>query len=207
MGQGPLVFSELPGPQGLDVLDPLHRLAAHVGRETLVAEDGQTLLQAQLEPVPAGDPVARPVVEVLVGHHALDAFIVQVRRRLRVGQQQGRVEDVEALVLHGSEVEVAHGDDHEEVQVVLAAKGLLVPAHGPFQGVHGVGRPGRHARVDIDLQLHIPPARGDEAVGQFVQFAGHQGEEVAGLGEGIVPHRITAPVRSPAALHQVAVRQ
>src|SRR5206468_7951189 len=41
-----------------DVLDPLDRVAAHVGREALVAEDRQAFLQAQLEPVAAGDPVA-----------------------------------------------------------------------------------------------------------------------------------------------------
>ncbi len=35
----------------------------------------------------------------------------------------------------------------------------------------------------------VPPAHGDEAVGQLVELAGHQGEQVAGLGEGIAPAR------------------
>ena len=78
VGQGPLILSELAGAQGLDVLDPLHRLTAHVGGEALVAEDRQAFFQAQLEPVAAGDPVACPIVEILMGDHALDPLIVQV---------------------------------------------------------------------------------------------------------------------------------
>src|SRR5206468_5359076 len=96
-----------------DVLDPLDRVAAHVGREALVAEDRQPLLQAQLEPVAAGDPVAGPVVEILMRHHAFDALVIDVGGGRRVRQQQRGVEDVEALVLHGPEVEIAYGDDHE----------------------------------------------------------------------------------------------
>ena len=108
-------------------------------REALVAEDRQALLQAQLEPVAAGDPVAGPVVEILVGDDALDALVVHVGGGRRVGQQERGVEDVQPLVLHGPEVEVAHGDDHEQVEVVLAAEGLLVPLHRALQRVHGVG--------------------------------------------------------------------
>jgi hypothetical protein len=150
MGQRARVLGELPGAQGLDVLDPLDGLAAHVGGKALVAEDGQAFLQAQLEPVAAGDAVAGPVVEILVGHDAFDALVVHVGGGLGLGQQQGAVEDVQPLVLHGPEVEVADGDDHEQVQVVLAAERLLVPLHRTLEGVQGVGgarAPGRDRRT------------------------------------------------------------
>lgn len=105
---------------------------------------------------PAGNPVAGPVMEILVRHHALNAVVVDVGCGGRVGEDQpaqsqgGRcgeqlswsvemvhcththrmrvtllrspaVEHVEGLVLHGAHVEVWHGDDVEQVQVVLAA--------------------------------------------------------------------------------------
>ena len=86
VGEGAGVLGELPQAQAFDVLDPLHRRPAHVGAERLIAEHGQAFLQAQLEPVAAGDPVAGPVVEILVGDDAFDALVVEVGRRLRVGQ-------------------------------------------------------------------------------------------------------------------------
>ena len=42
--------------------------------------------------------VDAPVVKVLVGDDPLDALVVRVGCRLRHGQHEGRVEDVEALV-------------------------------------------------------------------------------------------------------------
>ncbi|OIQ65113.1 hypothetical protein GALL_533310 [mine drainage metagenome] len=205
MGQRPLVLGELTGAERLDVLDPLDRLAAHVSREALVAEDRQAFLQAQLEPVAAGDAVAGPVVEVLVGDDALDALIVQVGGRGRIGEQQGGVEDVQPLVLHGAEIEVAHGDDHEQVEVVFPAERLLVPLHRALQGVHGVGRATGHARIHIDLQVDGAAAHGDKRVGQLVEFAGHQGEQVAGLGERVVPDGEALAAGQVAGLHQIAV--
>ena len=51
-----------------------------------------------------------------------DALVVEVGGGRGIGQQQRRIEDVEALVLHRAGVEVAHRDDHEQVEVILAAK-------------------------------------------------------------------------------------
>ena len=150
MGQRTLVLGELAGAQRLDVLDPLHGVAALVRREALVAEDRQALLEAQLEPVAAGDPVAGPVVEILVSHDAFDAFEIHVGGGRRIGQQQGRVEDIQPLVLHRPEVEVAHGDNHEQVQVVLAPERRLIPFHRTLERVHGVGGARRHAGIDVD---------------------------------------------------------
>jgi hypothetical protein len=104
---------------------------AHVGGEALVAEDGEALLQRELEPVAAGDPVARPIVEIFVRDDAGDGVEIGVGRGVRVGQDVARVEDVEALVLHRPEVEIADRDDVEHVEVIFAAIDLLVPPSPP----------------------------------------------------------------------------
>ena len=101
---------------------------AHVGGEFLVAEDREAFLQAELEPVAAGDAVAGPVVEIFVRDDRLDRGEVGVGRGLGAGQHVFVVEDVEALVLHRAHVEVGDGDDHEDVEIVFAAEGLPRPS-------------------------------------------------------------------------------
>jgi hypothetical protein len=81
------------------------------------------------------------------------------RSRCRAGQHELGVEDVEALVLHRAHVEVADGDDHEHVEVVLAAVALLVPAHRALQAEHGVPHLSIVARLDEDLQRHLAARR------------------------------------------------
>ena len=138
--------------------------AALVGGELLVAEDGQPFLEAELEPVAAGDAVAGPVVEILVGDHRLDALVVGVGGGLGARQHVAGIEDVEALVLHRAHVEVVDGDDHEAVEVVLAAVGLLVPFHRALQRVHGVGAAAFVAGADPDLQEDVAAGAGGEAI-------------------------------------------
>ena len=75
------ILGELVGAQRAHVADALDRARALIGGEFLVAEDRQPLLQAELEPVAAGDAVAGPVVEVFVGDDRLDAGEVVVGRR------------------------------------------------------------------------------------------------------------------------------
>jgi hypothetical protein len=76
MGERPVILAELAGTQGDHIGDPLHRGRAHVGGEFLVAEDGQPFLEAELEPVAAGDAVAGPVVEILMGDDRLDPLVI-----------------------------------------------------------------------------------------------------------------------------------
>ena len=120
---------------------------ALVGGELLVAEDREAFLEAELEPVAAGDAVAGPVVEILVRDDGLDRDEVVVGRGLGRGQHVLVVEDVEALVLHRAHVEVGHGDDHEDVEIVFAAERLLVPAHRALERVHGVAGSGPPCRA------------------------------------------------------------
>ena len=134
------VLGELRRAQRAHVGDALDRARALVGGEFLIAEDGQAFLQAELEPVAAGDAVAGPVVEIFVRDDRLDVGVVGVGRGLGQGEHVLVVEDVEALVLHRAHVEVGHGDDVEHVEVVFAAEGLLVPAHRALQRVHRIAR-------------------------------------------------------------------
>ena len=124
VGEGTRILHELMRAQAAHVLDALDRTRALVGGEFLVAEDGKPFLQAELEPVAAGDAVAGPVVEIFVRDDRLDGGVVGVGRGLRARQHVLVVEDVEALVLHRAHVEVGHRDDHEDVEVVFAAEGV-----------------------------------------------------------------------------------
>ncbi len=192
--QRPLVLAELAGAKLHHLGDPLHRRAAHVGAELLVAEHRQPLLQTELEPVAAGDPVARPVVKILVGDDPLDQVIVAIGRGLGRGEDILGVEDVQPLVLHRAHVEVVHRDDVEHLEMILAAIDLLVPLHRANERIHRVFRPRLVTGADPDVQLHLPARHGGEAAGKATQVTRDEGEEVGGLGPGIIPdalaHRV-----------------
>ena len=115
VAQRAAVLGELEGAQPLDFLDAFEEALAVVGAEFLVAEDGQALLQRQLEPVAAGDAVAGPVVEILVGDDPVRQAEILVGAGLAVGEDAAGVENVEALVLHGPHVEIADGNDVKAV--------------------------------------------------------------------------------------------
>ena len=176
----------------------------HVLHELLVPEDREPFLERELEPVAAGDAVAGPVVEVLVGHDAHDALEVAVRGGLRVRQHVLGVEDVQPLVLHGAHVEVVGRHDHEEVQVVLPAVDLLVPLHGLLERLHGMAALVLVVVLHIDVERHLPPRHGREPVLDARQVARHEGEEIGRLGERVVPLgempavlQVAAPIRFP----------
>ncbi len=82
----PVILGELPGAQTAHVANALHRAAALVGGELLVAIDRQPLLQRELEPVAAGDAVAGPVVEILVRDDGFDVLVVGIGRGLGLRQ-------------------------------------------------------------------------------------------------------------------------
>lgn len=119
MRHGAGVFGKLARPEAPHVLDALDGGAAHVGGKLLIAKDGQSLLERELEPIAAGDAVARPVVEVFVPDDGLDALEIEIGGRLFVGQDVGCIEDVERLVFHGTHVKIVNGDNIVEVQVIF----------------------------------------------------------------------------------------
>ena len=208
VGGGAGVLRKLQGAQAARVFDALDRAALHVCREFLVAEHRQPFFQAELEPIPAGDAVAGPVVEVFMGNHRLDAFKVEVGGGFAVGQHKLGVEDVQAFVFHGAHIEVANGDNHIRVQVVFQAKHLLVPLHGFFQRAHRVGGFVHVCRGDVNLQRHLAPAARGVVVAQHRQFAGHHGKQIGRLAVWVHPFHPMAPAvfRQPFA-HFIAIGQ
>ena len=103
-------------------LDPRDIVRSEVAGKLLVPKDGKSLLESELEPVPAGDPISGPVVEVLVPNNSLDPLVVPIAGSLLVCKDVCGVENVEALVLHGSHVEVVNRDNVVDVEVVLEAE-------------------------------------------------------------------------------------
>ena len=98
-----------------------------------------------------------------------------------------------------------HGDDHEDVEVVFAPEGLLVPAHGALERVHRVVGAALLAVLDVDFQRDLAAGHGGEDVLDHAEVAADQREQVARLGEGIVPHREMAPAGKIAGLDEIAV--
>ncbi len=187
MGERACVLGELVRLEHPDIGDALHGRRALVGGELLVAEDGQAFLEAELEPVAAGDAVAGPVVEVLVGNDALDGLEVAVGGGLGARQHQAVVEDVETLVLHRPHVEVGDGDDHEDVEIVFEAEALLVPLHRALQAVHGPAAAVLLAGLDIDPEVDDAARARLEGVLDDAEIAADQGEQIARLRKGVVP--------------------
>ena len=85
-------------------------------------------------------------------NHGLDQFVVAVGSGLRIGQNIFGVEQVKALVLHGTGVKVGHGDDHEALQIQLQAKPLFVPEDGAFEALKREVSPANVLGLCIDLQ-------------------------------------------------------
>src|SRR3546814_13955985 len=72
------ILGELRRAERPHVLDPLDRGRPLIGRKALVAIDGEALLQRKLEPVAAGDAIARPIVEIFVRDDARDRVVILV---------------------------------------------------------------------------------------------------------------------------------
>ena len=207
VGHGARVFRKLRRAQPRDVFDPLDRARVAVGRKLLVPVHGEPFLERELKPVPARDPVAGPVVEILVPDDALDPRVVAVGRRRGRRQHQPRIEDVERLVLHGAHDKVGDGDDIEEVEVVLEAVRFFVPPHRLFQGFNRVPRLGRVLGLGVKVEVDGAAGRGGERVGRARERARDQRKEVARLGERVVPHRVVPAAAGVARVDQVAVGQ
>eukprot|EP01046_Picozoa_sp_COSAG06_P092124 COSAG06_NODE_38366_length_424_cov_1.433846_1_plen_96_part_10 len=88
MGGPPCVLQELRVTQADDVVDALRRRGRHISGVARVAIHRQTLLQGQLEPIPARDAVASPVVEVLVGDHGINLYNYKYTQVPKEGEKE-----------------------------------------------------------------------------------------------------------------------
>ncbi len=140
VGERAIIFRKLPRSQGANIFDPLHGRPALIGRELLIAEYGETFFEAKLKPIPAGNAVARPVVEIFMGDNGLDPFKIHIGCCRGVCEQEGAIEDIQTFIFHRAEIEIAHSHDHEPVEIIFPTKGVFIPTHRPLQRVHGIFR-------------------------------------------------------------------
>ncbi len=205
VGHGAGIFGKLRTAHGTHIVDAVDTTGSQIGRELLIPEHRQPLFEAKLEPVATSDPVAGPVMEVFVTYDPLDTMVIAVGGGGRVGQHELGVENVQPLVLHGAHVEEVHRDDHIDVEVVLEAKALLVPAHGVDQALHGETGSVQVALVNEDLEGYLAAALGCVVAALYIKVTGHQGKQVTGFWEGILPLHEVATAIQLTAVDLVAV--
>src|SRR5690606_40050320 len=78
----------------------------------------------------AASPTLVPYTTLFRSNDALDGVVIGVGGRVGPGKDQLVVEDIEALVLHRAEIEIADGDDVEHIQIIFTAEAAFVPGHG-----------------------------------------------------------------------------
>ena len=189
MGERSGVLGKLCRAQRPRVGDALDGARTLIGGEFLVAKDGQSLFQTELEPVATGDAVSGPIVEIFVCDDRLDTGIIDIGSGLRQGEHIFVVEYVEPLVLHRAHVEVRHSDDIEDVEIIFAPERLFVPGHRPLQRIECIGGACFLTVLDIDRKIDLAARYRDELVPDRTEIAADEGEEVARFGMGVVPDR------------------
>ena len=193
MSQWAGILGKLGRPQYPHILDTFQRCRAHVGREALIAVDGESLFQTQLEPVAASDAVSGPVVEIFMRNHTFDTVEIAVGGDLGIGENIARVENVQPFILHRTHVEIADRNDVEQAEIIFAAIGFLIPAHRVLERLHRVTGAIEIAVADPDIELDRLARTGREAVVVGDQIASDEREEIARLGPGIIPlHPVAA---------------
>ena len=98
---------------------------------------------------------------------AFNMLVIAVRRGIGPRQHEFGVKDIQSLVFHCSHVEVVDGDYHVQIQVVFQTVDFLVPAHGVFQGLHGV-------RAFVDIMLLDKNLQGDTASAHGHEFVAYR---------------------------------
>ena len=188
------VFGKLVLAQQADVFDAAHGTAGAVAGKFLVAEHGQPFFQRKLEPVAAGHAVARPVVEILVSDHGFDAFEIGIGGGAAVSKDELGVKDVQTLVFHRAHIEIAHGDNHENIQVVFQTEARFVPLHSVFQRFHGKADLGLVRFGGVKLDFDVSAAHGSETVFRDRQVARDQSKQIARFGKRVFPFHPMATV-------------
>ena len=207
MGHRARVLAELLGAEQVRVLNSLDPAGPLNGTELLITKDSEGLFEAELEPVPQRNPIARPVVEVLVADDAGHGLVVAVGGGSGQGQYVLSVEYIEALVFHSPHVEILDCDDVVPVEVILAAIGLFIPAHGFTQSGQRVATLGQITVMGVDPQRHCTARVGDKAVFEVPELACDQGKEITGFGVGVVPGSLVAATVYLVTLYQITVGQ
>ena len=146
-------------------------------------------------------------MKILVADHAFNIAVILVGGGGRAGQHVLGVENIQALVLHGTHVEVRGGDHHEAFQVKAQAEARFVPSDAGHQRLHGVICFIKIARAHINLQQVFCAVARRDALFAAHQFAGYQGKQITGFVVRVYPFCKMPAVFQMALLDQVAVGQ
>ena len=187
------IFRELEQAQHTDIVDTAHHAAGSVAGKLLITEYGQTFFQRQLEPIAAGHAVARPVVEIFVADNRFNAFKVGIGRGTAVGQHELGIENIQTFVFHRAHIEIAHGNDHENIQVVFQTEACFVPFHRIFQRFHCKPDFRFVCLRGVELDFDLTAAHGRKIIFRYCQIASYQSKEIARFGKRVFPfHPMTA---------------
>ena len=85
---------------------------------------------------------------------------------------------------------MAHSNDIKFIQVVFKPIDLLIPGHATLQARHGMGRIRPISRFDMESQAHLTTTSRNEEIRHLLQLASHEGKQIGGFGEGIVPNGV-----------------
>ena len=162
-------------------------------------EGGEALVEPDVAPVLAGDQIAEPLVPELVRDQGVLAGGV-------FGSQLGMNERSAAVgggagVFHAARDEIIHHDLRVFFPGIIDAQLLAEEIH----------HRGRAAIVDgeaVSSALRRIVGDGDAAPGvlQFVEFAGHNGDEIRGTGDGFLPIPGLQPFAGVGDANELAVR-
>mmetsp|Transcript_37500 Transcript_37500/g.82107 ORF Transcript_37500/g.82107 Transcript_37500/m.82107 type:complete len:307 (-) Transcript_37500:950-1870(-) len=201
------IFIELASSEASHIFNTLDGVAAHISRELLVSKHSKSLLERELEPIPASYTVACPVVKVLMSNDAFDSLIIHIGSSFFVGKDVSSIENIEAFIFHRSHVKVIDGNDIVQVEIVLQSKPVLVPLHGSLKRLHGIVQFADIVRLRKDLKVNLTARRGGVLVRNRAEITSNNTEQIRRLGERIRPNRIMSSIGSLAFVDFVAVGQ
>ncbi len=68
-----------------------------------------------------------------MGDNPFNSLVICISGSVWIGQNILIIKNVQALVLHGSHIEIADRHDHIDIQVIFSTIALFIPFHGLFQ--------------------------------------------------------------------------
>ena len=138
---------------------------------------------------------------------AVDILVIDIGGGVGTRQHVFGVEDVEALVLHGTGVEVADRRDHVLVEVEFQAEDVFIPLHRFFQTLHGKAALIKFAGLDVHREPRFASRARHKVILEHLKLRRHHRKKIAGLGKGVFKAHPVAAAFFGAAGGQIAVRE
>ena len=71
-------------------------------------------------------------MEIFMSNDCLDTLKCLISSCASVREDAARIKDIEAFIFHGAHIEVAHGHNHKNIEIVLTTIHSLIPGHCAF---------------------------------------------------------------------------